>query len=168
MIILQTFNLTMKFISLLVIKIYQSFRDKFEVRAIFLDISKAFNKVWHKHLISKLKQNSVSCNILNTIDFLTFRKQSVVLNGQVSPWITIEGEVLQGSILEPLLFFVCINDLTSDLSTNIKLFAYDTLLFSLVLDINTSATYFSNYMRKISNRVFQWKMNLILDPSKQS
>ena len=76
MIILQTFNLNMKFISLLVIKIYQPFCDKLEVRAIFLDISKAFDKVWHKHLKCKLKQNSISGNILNTIiDFPSFENK---------------------------------------------------------------------------------------------
>ena len=52
-------------------------------RAVFLDISKAFDKVWHKGFIFKLKQNGVSGKILNSItDFLSFRKQWVVLNRQ--------------------------------------------------------------------------------------
>ena len=68
-------------------EIYQSFDDNLEVRDIFLDISKAFDKVWYKGLIYKLKQNGKSGNILNIIiDFLSFRKQQVVLNGQVSHW----------------------------------------------------------------------------------
>ena len=68
-------------------EIYQSFDDNLEVRNIFLDISKAFDKVWYKGLIYKLKQNGKSGNILNIIiDFLSFRKQQVVLNGQVSHW----------------------------------------------------------------------------------
>ena len=62
---------------------YQTFDDSLEVKAVFLDISKAFDQVWHKVLIFKLKQNCVSNKILNTItDFLSFRKQRVVLNGQ--------------------------------------------------------------------------------------
>ena len=87
--------------------IYQSFDDSLEVRAIFLDISKAFDKVWHKGLIFKLKQNGISDRILNIItDFLTFRKQRVFLNGQVSPWSSIGAGVLQDSILGPLLFLI--------------------------------------------------------------
>ena len=110
--------------------IYQSFNDSLEVRAVFLDISKAFDKVWHKGLIFKLKQNGMSDKILNIItDFLSFRKQRVVLNGQASPWTSIEAGVPQGSILGPLSFFIYINDLSDDLSTTAKLFADDMSLF---------------------------------------
>ena len=66
-------------------EIYQSFDNSFEVRGIFLDISKAFDKVWHKGLIFKLKQNGVTGDLLNIlIDFLKERKQRFVLNGQHS------------------------------------------------------------------------------------
>ena len=135
----------------------------------FLDISKAFDKIWHKGLIYKLKQNGISGNILNTIiDFLSFRKQRVVLNGQVSQWTNIEVGVPQGSIRGPLLFFIYINDLSDDLSTNAKLFSGDTSLFSAVRDINTSAAHLNNDLRKISNWAFQWKMSFNPGPSKQA
>ena len=66
-------------------EIYKSFDDGFEVRGVFLDISKAFDKVWHEGLIFKLKQNGISGNLLNLLcDFLRNRKQRVLLNGQVS------------------------------------------------------------------------------------
>ena len=66
-------------------EIYQPFDDNLEVRVVVVDISKAFDKVWHKVLIYKLKQNGISGNTSNTIiDFLRFRKQRVVLNGQIS------------------------------------------------------------------------------------
>ena len=56
-------------------EIYQTFDDSLEARAVFLDISKAFDKVWHKGLIFKLKQNGISENILNIItDFLSFKR----------------------------------------------------------------------------------------------
>ena len=107
-------------------EIYQSFDDNPEVRTVFLDISKAFDKVCHKDLIYKLKQNGISSNILNIIiDFLSFRKR-VVLNGQVSHWTSIEAGVPQESILGPLLFLIYINDLSDNLSTNTELFADDT------------------------------------------
>ena len=150
-------------------EIYQSFDDNLEVRAVFLDISKAFDKVWHKGLIFKLKQNGISDKILNIItDFLSFRKQRVVLNGQASPWVSIEAGVPQGSILGPLLFLIYINDLFDDLSTTAKLFADDTSLFSIVQNVSTSASHLNNDLSKISNWAFQWKMSFNPDPSKQA
>ena len=89
------------------------------------------------------------------IDVLSFRKQRVVLSGQASHWTSIKGGVPHGSILRPLLFLIYINDLSDDLSTNAKLFAGDTSLFSVVRDINTSAAHLNNDLRKISNWAFQ-------------
>ena len=79
--------------------IYQSFDNGFEVRGVFLDISKAFDKVWHKGLIYKLKQNGVAGNLLNTLaEFLEDRKQRVVVNAQNSAGVNVEAGFPQGSI----------------------------------------------------------------------
>ena len=84
-------------------EIYKSFDDGYEVKAVFLDISKAFDKVWHKGLIYKLKQNGMSGKLLNLIiDFLSNRKQRIVLNGKHSSWTNIEAGVPQDSILGSL------------------------------------------------------------------
>ena len=67
------------------IKPFQSFDEGFEVRSVFLDISKALDKGWHKGLIFKLRQNGISGNLLDILsDFLSDRKQRVVLNGKKS------------------------------------------------------------------------------------
>ena len=77
------------------------------MRGVFLDISKSFDKVWHKGLIYKLKQNGISGKLLNLIiDFLSNRKQRVVLNGKYSSWTNIEAGVPQGSILGSLFFLI--------------------------------------------------------------
>ena len=88
-------------------EIYQSFDDGLEVRGVFLDISKAFGKVWHEGLIYKLKQNGVKGNLLETLtNFLNDRNQRVVLNGQHPKWANIEAGVPRGSILGLLLFLI--------------------------------------------------------------
>ena len=85
-------------------EIYQSFDDGFEVRGVFLYISKAFDKVWHNSLIYKIQENGVAGNLLDTLtNFLKERKQRVILNGQYSTWTNVEAGVPQDSILGPLL-----------------------------------------------------------------
>ena len=68
-------------------KFYKSFDEGHEVRGVFLDISKAFDKTWHDGIFFKLTQNGISENLLNLLlAFLSERKQRVVLNGLVSTW----------------------------------------------------------------------------------
>ena len=116
--------------------IYYSFDEGFETIAVFLDISKVFDKVWHEGLIYKLRQYGFSGDLLSLlIDFLTNRKQRVVLNGQNSSWADIKAGFHQGSILGPLFFLLYINDLTENLDSNPKLFA-DAYLFFIVYNVH--------------------------------
>ena len=117
---------------------------------------KLFDKVWYEGLILKLNQYEFLENLLRLIKcFLKSRKQRVVLNGQASSCTNVVAGVPQGSILGPLFFLIYINDLSDDLSSNPKLFADDTSLFSVVHDKNISANEFNNDLRKISNWAYQ-------------
>ena len=112
----------------------------FETRGVFLNISKAFYKVWHEGLLFKLRSYGVQGCLHNIIkDFLKNRKQRVVLNGQNSFWENVNAGVPQGSILGPLLFLIYINDLPDGLNCVAKLFADDTSIFSSVSNITKSA-----------------------------
>ena len=145
-----------------------SLDEGLEVRGVFLDISKAFDKVWHEGLIYKLQQNGISGELLNIlVDFLNNRKQSVVLNGQSSNWVDVKAGVPQGSIMGPLLFLIYINDLPEGLITNAELLADDTSLFSVVRDITVSTEGLNNDLRNVSKSVYQWKMIFNPDLTKQ-
>ena len=90
-------------------EIHQAFDStkSLEVRSVFLDISKAFGKVWPDGLIFNLEQNGVSGNLLKLLqNYLSNIKQRVVQNGSSSDYSSIDSGVPQGSVLGPLLFLV--------------------------------------------------------------
>ena len=104
--------------------------DGKEVRVVFCDISKAFDRVWHPGLLHKLKASGVSGTLLDWFEnYLSERRQRVVLPGAISDWIHIKAGVSQGSILSPLFFLIFINDIVNDIGSNIRLFADDTSLY---------------------------------------
>ena len=145
----------------LINEIHQAFENpkSLEVRAVFLDISKAFDKVWHDGLIFKLKQNGVSDSLLMFFqNYLNNRKQRVVLIGSYSSFCTVESGVPQGSVLGSLLFLIYINDLKRNIKSNIKFFADDTMLFSIVKDPVISANNLNHDLDIIQQWAYQWKM----------
>ena len=156
----------------LVDSIHQSFDayPTLEVRAVFMDISKAFDKVWHDGLIFKLKQNGVSGSLLKLFeDYLSNRKQRVVLNGSASDYKDIRAGVPQGSVLGPLLFLIYINDLEENIKSQIRFFADDTMLFSTVeKNPATTANELNQDLETISQWAYQWKMEFNPDPTKQA
>ena len=84
----------------------------------FLDISKAFDKIWDEGLILKLSRNGTSENMLYLLkDFFEILK----LSGQNSSWKEITSGTRQGSIFGPFLKLISINDLSNGLSLSCKL-----------------------------------------------
>ena len=150
-------------------EIFEAFdcNPSLEVRSVFLDISKAFDNVWHEGLIYKIKSMGISGGLLNLLEnFLSDRYQRVVLNGQTSSWTPVLAGVPQGSILGPLLFLIYINDLPNELQSNAKLFADDTSLFAVADDKNVYANILNNDHLTISKWTFNWKMLFNPDPKK--
>ena len=142
-------------------EIFEAFdcNPSLEVRSVFLDISKAFDKVWHEGLLYKVKSMGISGEFYNLLEnYLSDRFQRVLLNGQASSWRPVLAGVPQGSILCPLLFLIYINDLPNELKSNAKLLADDTSLFIIVKDKTESANILSNDLPEISKWAYDWKM----------
>ena len=85
--------------------IHSSLDIKLDVRSVFLDMSKAFDKVWHEGLLFKLKQNGINGKLLKLLkSYLANQNQRVLLNGSESGWGIVDSGIPQGSVLGPLLF----------------------------------------------------------------
>ena len=80
-----------------------------------------------------MRQNGISGKLLKLFqNYLSNRKQRAVLNGFSSDYSSIDSGVPQGSVLDPLLFIIYVNDLEKNIKSNGKFFADDTMLFSIV------------------------------------
>ena len=97
-----------------------------------------FDNVWLKGIIFKQKQKGIFGKVLSVLfDFLKGKKGRVTWSVPVSSWTSVILGVPQGSVFAPFVFFVYINDLANGLSSNAKLFADDTSLFSVIHDVDT-------------------------------
>ena len=92
----------------------------------------------------------------------------MVLNGFYSDYSIIESGVPQGSVLGPSLFLIYIDDLEKNIRSNVKFFADDTMLFSIVKDPVISANTLNNDLDIIYQWAHQWKMEFNPDPTKQA
>ena len=98
-----------------------------------MDISKAFDRVWHPGLLAKLHALGFSGKLLDWLaDYLKDRSLKVILNGKSSSIKLINAGVPQGSILGPLLFIIFIDDITMGLSSTSILYADDVTLMTFI------------------------------------
>ena len=112
-------------------RIARAFNKSGATRVVALDISKAFDRVWHAGLLHKLKSYGISGQIFGLISsFLSNRQLWVVLDGKSSQEYPVNAGVPQGSILGPTLFLLYINDLPDDVICTIAIYADDTTLYS--------------------------------------
>ena len=135
-------------------------KNQQQTDAILLDFSKAFDKVDHSGLLSKLELYGIRGPLLEwTSSFLVGRKQSVIVDGQTSPPSNVLSGVPQGTVLGPLFFLVYINDISRGLSkgTTIRLFADDSLLYRPIKSLK-DCEILQHDLNTLQNWEKLWKM----------
>ena len=139
--------------------------NKKDIHIVFCDISKAFDRVWHKGLVHKLKKIGIHGRLLEWfMDYLSDRYQAVVVRGQSSEKGLIKAGVPQGSVLGPLLFLLYINDLIDNILSNVKLFADDTSLYIEVDDPDEAVETLNSDLNMVQTWADQWLVKF--SPSK--
>jgi len=138
---------------------------KSNVYAVFLDFSKAFDKVPHRLLLIKLQSYGICGTLLKWIEsFLTSRIQRVATGGHVSEWQTVLSGVIQGSVLGPLLFIIYINDFMEGMKSVVYHYADDTsILSSHPPNQPVDVTQLQSDLDRVTQWSKTWMMPLNLD-----
>lgn len=124
-----------------------------------LDFSKAFDKVPHQRLLSKLEFYGIRGQLHQWImSFLTKRSQQVVCNGETSTKQKVISGVPQGTVLGPLFFLLYINDLPSNLQCKTRLFADDCLLYATIVNPTTDGQLLQNDLVELESWQNKWQM----------
>ena len=127
--------------------------------ACFLDISAAFDAVWHNALLAKLKQINIIGKPLELLrSYLNNRKSKVVVDGAESEELPMEAGVPQGSRLGPILFILFINDIIDNLESTPHIFADDTTLIATAQDTSDTVDILNRDLKKVSHWAKKWKV----------
>ena len=111
--------------------------NKGQTDIILLDLSKALHKISHTFLLSKLHYYGIGNHTLSWIGaFLSNRTQTTVVNGVHFSYVEVTSEVPQGSALGPMLYLLYINDINNAITSQIKLFADDSVLYRNICNQN--------------------------------
>jgi hypothetical protein len=146
--------------------ISESFNNGLHVLIVFLDFAKAFDMVCHESLCIKLKNCGFGTEIVNWIsDFLTNRKQRVVIGDNIAEWKDVTSGVPQGSVLGPLLFVIYINDMPEVVKHLIKLFADDSKLVATIRNVRDLET-LQKDLDALTEWSKTWKMLFNVDKCK--
>ena len=140
-------------------ELHQHLEDKKQVDMIVLDFSKAFDKVPHQRLMTKLWNYGIQGSTHAWIkSFLLGRSQRVVVDGETSDWVPVESGVPQGTVLGPVLFRAFINDLPKCVKSNVRLFADDCVLYREI-DNEIDCASLQSDLRKLEMWEDHWCMS---------
>jgi hypothetical protein len=148
-------------------KIKKAWACKKIVQTVFLDVSAAFDAVWHRGLIEKLKQINIKDKLLDLLtSYLDKRTAVTVVDGIQSKPLPIQAGVPQGSRLGPILFILYMNDITHDLTSLPLIYADDTSLVAIGDNTSETAEMLNSDLMKISEWAKIWKVKFNASKSK--
>ena len=102
------------------------------IDTVYLDFTKAFDKVPHNRLMSKLNSIGINTETLHWIKaILSDLVQQVCINGANYTWKPVTSGIPQGSVLDPILFVLYTNDLPSNILSDVYIFTDDTNILTL-------------------------------------
>ena len=141
------------------LELMEDFTDFYEMEipydCIYLDFAKAFDRVPHQRVLTKLYNLGIRGDVIRWIkDFLFGREQRVVINNVCSEWSNVISGIPQGSVLGPILFTIFINDIPVDINSNIKNFADDTKLYN--------GAHLSNTIQEDIDKLIEWSNKWLL------
>lgn len=123
--------------------------NKDSVDIIYFDMAKAFDTVKHSILMKKLEDLDINKRTRMWIaDYLSNRKQRVIVRGEKSDWLDVYSGVPQGSVIGPVLFLLHINDITVGVKSFISVFADDTKVMSKV-NTDEEVSAFNHDLRRL-------------------
>ena len=126
-----------------------------QTEACIMDFSKAFDKVNHQKLVTKLQDRGICYQICSWIeDFLCDRSQQVAVEGKLSGTAEVTSGVPQGSVVGPTLFLFYIDDLPHGLHSTVRLFADDTIVYNT----ETNASDLQDDLKNLEEWEAAWDM----------
>lgn len=129
--------------------------------AIFLDVAKAFDKVWHEGLLYKLSVLNTPTTLIKIVQsFLSNRFFAVKIEGQISTMRSVAAGLPQGSCLSPFLFNLYTNDMPVHPKSQISLFADDTMLLSKNVNPNFAAYQLQKQIDISSTWYTKWRLKI--------
>ena len=158
---------TINQLTYIVNNIYKSLDNNEDNCLVFLDQSRAFDRIFHDGLKLKLSGIGINGALYNLLSsYLDNRRIRVVLNGQKSRWFKITAGVPQGSILGPLLFLIYIADIVEHLESEIYLYADDAVLTTSFAQGDADQAF--EQLNRDLQRLSDWASNsfMVFNPDK--
>lgn len=139
----------------------KNFKRKKSTGMIFLDVEKAFDRVWHNGLLYKMLKLGFPLQLIKTVrSFLSERTFSVFIKGQLSETKDVKYGVPQGAVLSPTLYNIYTHDIVRETTNNIALFADDTALYHSSENSADIVTHLQHTGTKVQQYMDKWKISL--------
>ena len=141
-------------------EIQRSMNARQQTDLLFMDFSKAFDTIPHRRLLNKLQFYGVQGPVLHWIS--SWLHQRVIVDGESSSATSAKSGVLQGMILGPLMFLVFIYDINESITSSVRLFADDCVVYRTIT-MSQYSEQLQEYLHQICKWTIKWQMKINVD-----